>query len=194
VGTWPELGPVPVYEDVRLLDDRLGLYPSGGGSSALAFNEVGAGVVYLAGEFGISLPASDDWQVRDRTVRIQPPDLRDDLARLMLHLFEDPDSPGDPSLLGLPEPAQDVELALMANEAGDYLLFAINWTTDPAHVDVAWPRRQDGGVGDGFALGPDGTVREMGVLVEPHGRFFLRRAVKLDLAPQEAVVLRFAAQ
>jgi len=164
------------------------------GSPALVFSDRGAGVVYLAGEFGISLPANDDWQVRDRTVRIEPPDLRDDLAALLLHLFEEPDSPGDPSLLGIPEPPQDVEVALMQNAAGDYLLFAINWTTEPAHADVAWPRRHDSGVGDGFALAPDGTMREVGVLVEPHGEFFLRRVVKLDLAPQEAVVLRFPAQ
>ena len=83
---------------------------------------------------------------------------------------------------GVPE--DDVELALMQNAAGDYLLFAINWEERAATTTIFLPE-DAAPTGSGFALLPDGSVADASVTVVDGGAV-------LDLAPQEAVVLRFA--
>ncbi len=81
-------------------------------------------------------------------------------------------------------PEDDVELALMRNAAGDLLLFAINWEERAASVTVSLPEDAPAD-GSGFAVLPDGSVSGASAAAAD-------RAVALDLAPQEALVLRFA--
>ena len=159
------------------------------GTSAVMLHPVGDGaVLYLAGEFGIGLPANTDNEARDRTVRIMPAELSRGHARLMGEIFDE---------LALAErlvPEDDVELSLMQNAAGDYLFFALNWDEQSRSATVFLPAGVTS-TGEGFAVNADGEVREM--RAETGSREYQRRQVSatdLDLAAQEAVVLRFAAQ
>ncbi|MGD9497989.1 MAG: hypothetical protein AB7Y46_16935 [Armatimonadota bacterium] len=135
-------------------------------------------VVFLAGEFGIGLPASRDNELRDRTVRILPAELSEGHARALGAVF------GPAALADRRVPADDVELALMRNAAGDYLLFAINWE-EQARAVTAFLPADAAPTGAGFALHADGNVADASVAATD-------QAVALELAPQEALVLRFA--
>ncbi len=149
------------------------------GTPAALMRTVADGVVvFLAGEFGIDLPANHENEIRDRTVRILPADLSEGHARVLGAVL------GPAALADRPVPDDDVELALMRNAAGDYLLFVINWEERPRAVTAFLPDNA-ATVGTGFALGADGIVAERSCAVADQG-------VTLDLAPQEAVVLRFA--
>lgn len=135
------------------------------------------GVMFLAGEFGIGLPANHDNELRDRTVRVRPSELSPGHETLLNTIFE------EISVLGH-VPDQDVELSLMRNAAGDYLLFAINWEETAASVGVSLPEGL-AGTGEGYSLSEDGSVSARSLAAD---------APTLDFAPQEAVVLRFAGQ
>ncbi|MGC9318408.1 MAG: beta-galactosidase trimerization domain-containing protein, partial [Armatimonadota bacterium] len=136
------------------------------------------GVVFLAGEFGIDLPANRDNEARDRTVRIMPPELSDGHVKLFDTILR---------RAGALEQAvaeNDVEVALMRNGAGEHVLFAINWEEHPVTVSLALPD-EIAGAGAGLSLSAAGSVTE---------RSIEAGASDLRLAPQEAVVLRFAAR
>lgn len=150
-----------------------------GDTPAATFRQIGNGVVvFLAGEFGIDLPANYDNENRERTVRVRPSELSEGHAMVI----------GRPiSWLAL-QPAMvtehDVELSLMRNAAGEMLLFAINWEETAVSVDVSLPEEATG-TGAGYSLSADGSVAE---------RSIAAGATTLDLAAQEAVVVRFAAE
>lgn len=171
-------GEFSVYGDVTPIPtEEVGTLAMVDGVSAVTARSPNpGGVMFMAGEFGIDLPANHDNEARDRTVRIMPSELSVGHERLFSTIFE------QVSLLGS-VPSDDVEVSLMRNAAGDLLLFAINWEEHAVTVDVTLPE-ETAGTGAGFALGADGVVTERAV--EPgHG---------LALSPQEAVVVRFAAR
>lgn len=160
-----------------------------GGTPAAVVRTVGAGgMIFLAGEFGIGLPANHDNEVRDRTVRIQPATLSPAHAQIIGGPM------ADRSLTDRLVPEDDVELALLRNAAGDYLLFAINWEEHAAKTTVFLPEDASPS-GSGYALAADGSVRDVSAATSPRQQSARRvQAAVLDLAPQEAVVLRFAAR
>ncbi|MBD3293405.1 MAG: hypothetical protein GF393_10810 [Armatimonadia bacterium] len=172
----PKDGEFTVYDTVLPMEDTETVAMVEG-TSALTLHPFGdGGTFFLAGEFGIDLPENYDNEQRDRTVRIMPSELSRGHARLLGEIFDE---------LALTErlvPEDDVELSLMRNAAGDLLLFAINWEEHPVTVDVALP---DAGTGTGFSLAAAGTLTERSVDSD---------STKLDLAPQEALVVRFAAE
>lgn len=149
------------------------------GSPAITDRPLGeAGVRFLAGEFGINLPANYDNEARDRTVRIMPSELSEGHAKLFGTVLK------PVAVLEQAVPEDDVEVALMRNAAGDHLVFAINWEEYPVTVDLVLPD-EVAGAAAGLSLSASGAVTE---------RSIDAGASELRLAPQEAVVLRFPAQ
>ena len=76
----------------------------------------------------------------------------------------------------------------MRNRAGDLLLFAINWEAEPLSCEVALPSGHDSD-GSGFAIGSTGSVSQIRARAEAQAQ---EARLRLDLAAQEARVLRFA--
>jgi hypothetical protein len=175
-------GEFSVYESVIPADGAETLATVGGSNAIIAHRIGSGGVIFLAGEFGIRLPASYDNELRDRTVRILPSELSGGYARVLWETIS------QHALANRPLPADDIELSLMRNAAGDLLLFAINWEERPVAVDVALPV---GGAGEGFRLREDGPVIPASLTAGPDAERFV---LPLSLGAQEVVVLRFAAQ
>lgn len=184
----PEIeGEFSVYDLVIPAEDA-GVLAMVDGTAAITARPVGVGgVMFMAGEFGIGLPANYDNEARDRTVRILPSELSKGHAGLFNAIFE------GTALLRGGVAEDDVELALMRNAAGDLLLFAINWEEHPVSLEALLPQ---GGAGIGYRLVADGTMSEIEVAATAHDNFphDRRHLLSLELEAQEAVVLRFAEQ
>ncbi len=181
-------GEFTVYETVEPAPDTEVL-ATADGTPAILHAAAGGTVIFYAGEFGIDLPANYDNQAQDRTVRVRPDELSRAHATALGALFA-PEA-GGPALQSQIVPDQDVELSLMRNAAGDLLLFAINWEEQAASVEAVLPR---GGGGRGFRLAADGSVGPVGLSASEDEKMPARFTAELDLAPQEAVVVRFAAE
>ena len=76
-------GEFSVYESVIPADGAETLATVGGSNAIIAHRIGSGGVIFLAGEFGIRLPASYDNELRDRTVRILPSELSGGYARVL---------------------------------------------------------------------------------------------------------------
>jgi len=168
-----------VYDTVMTAQSTVTQALVAGASKAITTRKLGTGeVLFLAGEFGIDLPANYDNEIKDRTAYILPSELSEGHATLLSEIF------GEMALADRAVPRDDVELSLMRNAAGDLLLFAINWEEHATSVALTLPHEATG-TGEGFAVGASGAVTEKALDAETG---------TLDLSPQEAVVLRFSAQ
>jgi hypothetical protein len=160
------------------------------GVPAILERSLGSGrVLFLAGEFGIGLPANYDNEVRGREVRVLPSELSVAHVTVMDALLDEL-SPGRASLIRQAPEGKDLEVAAMRNAAGDVVLFAINWESDPQSCEVALPEGC-AAQGAGFYLDSAGAVSEAQAEARQEAgelRF------SLDLEGQEARVLRFAAE
>ncbi len=178
-----------IYADVKP-DAATRILATVDGTPAVLERSVGAGrVVFLAGEFGIGLPANYDNEVKSREVRVLPSQLSSAHVAVLDALLDDL-CPARASLITKAPAGKDLEVAAMRNAAGDLLLFAINWESEPLNCEVALPPGC-AAQGAGFSLASTGAVSEVqGQAQQQAGETRLA----LDLAGQEARVLRFAAE
>jgi len=178
-----------VYESVQPAEGARVLATVDGVPAVLE-RSLGSGrVVFLAGEFGIGLPANYDNEVRGREVRVLPSELSVAQVTVMDALLDEL-SPGRASLIGQAPAGKDLEVAAMRNAAGDLLLFAINWEGDPQSCEVALPEGC-AAQGAGFSLESTGAVSEAQAEARQEAG---ELRLSLDLEGQEARVLRFAAE
>lgn len=178
-----------VYESVQPADG-VETWASVDGTPVVLAQSVGDGrVMFLAGEFGIGLPANRDNEVRSREARILPSTLSAAHVRVMDALLDEL-CPESASLIRQAPPGKDLEVAAMRNRAGDVLLFVTNWEGEPLACELVMP---DGcrDEGAGFSVDSTGAVSEAQASARQaagEGR------LSLELAGQEARVLRFAAR
>lgn len=169
-----------VYETV-IPAEGTAVWGSVEGTPAVLAHEVGAGrVIFLAGEFGIGLPANRDNEYRGRDRRVWPAELSSSQTAVLRALLDE--MYGGPVSLLLRAPVgKDLEVAAMRNADGAVLLFAINWEFDPVSCQVALPPGA-GSAGEGLALDSAGQVSPVTVAARAG-------VVELSLAGQQALVL-----
>ncbi len=171
-----------VYADVRPAAGVETLATVDGGPAILS-HAVGAGrVIFLAGEFGIGLPANTDNERKGREERVQPAELSAGHVAVISSLLDEMYG-GPVSLLRSAPTGKDLEIAAMRNAAGETVLLAINWESEDLTCEVRLPEGA-GASGAGWSIGPDGSVSEAAATVADG-------VASLDLAGQQAMVLRF---
>ncbi|HUS80210.1 MAG TPA: hypothetical protein VM283_03015, partial [Armatimonadota bacterium] len=156
------------------------------GTPAVIAHDLGRGrVIFLAGEFGVGLPANHDNERKGREERVWPSELSAGHVAVWSALLDDMYG-GPVSLLREAPEGKDVEVAAMRNGAGQVLLLAANWEREPLSCRVALPEGAGAGA-QGYRIGPDGAVSEATARAQQAGG---GQVLSLDLAGQEAVLLR----
>jgi len=185
-GSWIRANDFVAYARVEVAEGAEVFATVNGVPAAIARQLGQGGVLFLAGEFGAGLPESYDNEVRGRLQRVYPPVFNEAHGRVLLEAYRaylggQPQvaTAGDVSYADEePEFPDDVEVVAATNTAGDMIFLCANWTGGTAPITL----RIDAATYDvarveGRAILPDASVRALD-------------AVPVELAPQEAVVVR----